>query len=374
MTIIGINAIGTRHSGAATVLLSTVAQLLNDRCISKVIVFVSPKTEINYTLKEHKKLVLREAPALTNNPILRFCWLNTSFKHRVQREKCDVVFNINNYAGQLNVPQVLFIQQSLYFSKDALRYYLSPEVERRDRVRLISERIVVPLLYAISIYNSQHIIVQTNVMKKAVNRIFTSKVKKISVVPPVIVPIEYGNKDTSPFTEMKQSNRMHWLYVGNDSPYKNLSIIRKVSEIAIERKDKWLFHFVGTAKKPIWENAITRWYPYVQADDLRSAYEYSSAVIMPSLSETVGLPMIEALFAGRPVVAADLEYAHEICGSYARYFNPNSVEDLYGTLKSLSKSDINQVKLSKKAVSERFSERNYSILAKILTEQLPIRR
>jgi glycosyltransferase involved in cell wall biosynthesis len=95
---------------------------------------------------------------------------------------------------------------------------------------------------------------------------------------------------------------------------------------------------------------------------------------MPSLSETVGLPMIEALFAGRPVVAADLEYAHEICGSYARYFNPNSVEDLYGTLKSLSKSDINQVKLSKKAVSERFSERNYSILAKILTEQLPIRR
>ena len=56
---------------------------------------------------------------------------------------------------------------------------------------------------------------------------------------------------------------------------------------------------------------------------------------MPSLVETVGLPMLEAMSAGVPVVAADRDYAHDLCGDAALYFDPLDHTALAQTLQSL---------------------------------------
>src|SRR3989442_11549023 len=44
---------------------------------------------------------------------------------------------------------------------------------------------------------------------------------------------------------------------------------------------------------------------------LREAYELATLVVLPSLAETVGLPMPEAMSVGTPVLAADRAYAHD---------------------------------------------------------------
>jgi len=49
-------------------------------------------------------------------------------------------------------------------------------------------------------------------------------------------------------------------------------------------------------------------------------------LVMPSLAETVGLPMLEACAIGCPVLAADLPYAREICGEAASFFRANNVK------------------------------------------------
>ena len=51
-------------------------------------------------------------------------------------------------------------------------------------------------------------------------------------------------------------------------------------------------------------------------------------MIFPSLCETLGLPLQEAMSAGLPVLAADLPYAREVCGDYASYFNPRDVDSI----------------------------------------------
>jgi len=52
--------------------------------------------------------------------------------------------------------------------------------------------------------------------------------------------------------------------------------------------------------------------------------------VFPSLLETWGLPISEAKEYAKPIILADLPYAHETLGSYncARFFNPYSVTDL----------------------------------------------
>jgi glycosyltransferase involved in cell wall biosynthesis len=71
---------------------------------------------------------------------------------------------------------------------------------------------------------------------------------------------------------------------------------------------------------------------FVPDSALREAYQLASALVMPSLHETVGLPMLEAMDAGTPVLAADRAYAHDVCEDAALFFDPLDARDLAGAL------------------------------------------
>jgi len=48
----------------------------------------------------------------------------------------------------------------------------------------------------------------------------------------------------------------------------------------------------------------------LKTGSLRRVYELATVLVQPSLTETVGLPMLEAMSVGTPVLAADRPYAH----------------------------------------------------------------
>ncbi|WP_342071788.1 glycosyltransferase [Yoonia algicola] len=58
--------------------------------------------------------------------------------------------------------------------------------------------------------------------------------------------------------------------------------------------------------------------------DVMSYYEQSDALVFLSKAESYGLPLIEAIWLGKPIVCPDLPYAHTICGDGAIYFDPDS--------------------------------------------------
>lgn len=61
----------------------------------------------------------------------------------------------------------------------------------------------------------------------------------------------------------------------------------------------------------------------------------SDVMVFPSLAETFGFPLVEAMAAGVPVVAADTEIHREICGDAALYFEPMNPDMLVEHLKEL---------------------------------------
>ncbi|MBO1325142.1 glycosyltransferase family 4 protein [Acetobacter sp. TBRC 12305] len=56
--------------------------------------------------------------------------------------------------------------------------------------------------------------------------------------------------------------------------------------------------------------------------ELRALYEAAACFVFPSLYEGFGLPPLEAMACGCPVVAADIAVLHEICGTAALYADP----------------------------------------------------
>lgn len=67
---------------------------------------------------------------------------------------------------------------------------------------------------------------------------------------------------------------------------------------------------------------------YVSEAQLKWLYENASAYVLPSLSEGFGLPGLEAMAHGCPVVSSDATCLPEIYGDAAEYFNPKSVEGM----------------------------------------------
>ena len=58
------------------------------------------------------------------------------------------------------------------------------------------------------------------------------------------------------------------------------------------------------------------------AEQVRAAFVASSALFLPTLVESYGLPYLEALALRRPILTSDRDFARWICGDLALYFDP----------------------------------------------------
>ncbi|MEA3208868.1 MAG: hypothetical protein QOE70_1925 [Chthoniobacter sp.] len=74
---------------------------------------------------------------------------------------------------------------------------------------------------------------------------------------------------------------------------------------------------------------------YAQDAVLRREYAECSALIYPSLAEGFGLPPLEAMSAGCPVICADIPVLRETCGEAAWYIDPHDPGDLVRLLEKL---------------------------------------
>jgi glycosyltransferase involved in cell wall biosynthesis len=74
---------------------------------------------------------------------------------------------------------------------------------------------------------------------------------------------------------------------------------------------------------------------YVPTEDLPALYSLASALAYTSLYEGFGLPIVEALACGAPVVAADRPWAREVCGEAALFVEPTDENELAEALLAL---------------------------------------
>jgi glycosyltransferase involved in cell wall biosynthesis len=62
--------------------------------------------------------------------------------------------------------------------------------------------------------------------------------------------------------------------------------------------------------------------------EMRAEYETVDALLFPSLEESYGLPIVEAISIGIPVICADRPYSRALCGKSAIYFDPTDTASL----------------------------------------------
>ena len=130
------------------------------------------------------------------------------------------------------------------------------------------------------------------------------------------------------------------LAVGSIEPRKNLDRLLQAIGLLRSRadmRDIALVHSGPEGWRPehVWQraqdlglNGATRFLGYTPAPDLQVLYGLARAFVYPSLWEAFGLPVIEAMACGCPVVTSGLSSLPEIAGDAALFVDPLSVEDI----------------------------------------------
>lgn len=80
-------------------------------------------------------------------------------------------------------------------------------------------------------------------------------------------------------------------------------------------------------------------------------YQGAKAMIYPSLYEGFGLPILEAMASGTPVICSNSSSMPEVGGSAVEYINPKSDESLFNALQKLEEGKLDLHKMSKEGLA-----------------------
>lgn len=136
------------------------------------------------------------------------------------------------------------------------------------------------------------------------------------------------------------------LYVGNRRGYKNFSTLLQAYGSSPILQDFDLIAFGGPPLTPgelkeIRQLGITDRVRYESGSDqaLASCYREATAFVFPSMYEGFGLPPLEAMSHGCPVVCSDAGSIPEVVGDAGAYFDPNNPEELRTALERVATTE-----------------------------------
>ena len=158
------------------------------------------------------------------------------------------------------------------------------------------------------------------------------------------------------------------LYVGNLEPRKNLTRLVHAFRMAKRRagfphalvlagQKAWLYGEIEKAIEEAREDVEIVTAGYIPAEELPALYSAADLFLYPSLYEGFGLPVLEAMACGAPVITSNTSSLPEVAGDAGRLVDPFSVEAMAAAIAEVLTDDALRREMAEKGKEQakRFS-------------------
>jgi len=349
---IGIDARLYRSSiaGIGRYSQNLIKNLLEIDSDNQYILFMTPEDEEEF---RNLKLEIRNSNFVTKIVDIPHYSLveQTKFPKIIEQEKIDLMHFLNfNYPVSYKGKFIVTIHD--------LTLFFYPGRSKKSLIYKIGYKYIMGR----ACKNAAEIIAVSEATKKDIMRVFKTPSKKIKVV--------YEAADdkifTKPSPEVIDSLKKRYaigdkpvvLYVGQWRPHKNLlglinafNIVKEKTPVKlaiIGKVDPAYLEVISAIDKAVTLGDIIM--PgFVTEEELSCWYKIASVFVFPSFYEGFGLPGLEAMMAGTPVISSDRTSLPEIYKDGAIYFNPFKIKDMADKIKEVIIDERLRLELVEKA-------------------------
>ncbi|MCS7092869.1 MAG: glycosyltransferase family 4 protein [Patescibacteria group bacterium] len=249
-----------------------------------------------------------------------------------RKKELDVFFSPAHYLPRfLSFPSVVTIHDLsfIFYPKDflikdliQLRHWTSYSVRKATKVIAVSQT-----------------------TKKDLLRVYRLPEKKIQVIYNGFEKRPNGKSEELILKDRRRRLRPFLLYVGTLQPRKNLSALilafEKLKylypefELIIAGKKGWLYHKIFTLVSQLGLEKDVYFTDYISDNQLIYLYKNAFCFVLPSFYEGFGIPILEAMSYGCPVIASFSSSLPEVGADACLYFDPTNPLSLFEKIKSL---------------------------------------
>lgn len=206
-----------------------------------------------------------------------------------------------------------------------------------------------------SIKRSDRIVTISENSKKDLIDFLGIRENKIEIIPPAVNQEQYSNcfsNKQKGFIKQKYGlPDQYVLYMGTLEPRKNIERLIKsfydlqsqITEpdlyLVIAGKKGWQYETIFQLVKELDLIKQVIFTGYVEENDKALVYQMAKVFIFPSLYEGFGMPILEAMAAGVPVVTSNVSSMPEVAGDAALLVNPIETAELVNALKIMLKNE-----------------------------------
>tara|TARA_R110002074_G_scaffold364915_1_gene538507 strand:- start:19830 stop:21017 length:1188 start_codon:yes stop_codon:yes gene_type:complete len=303
---------------------------------------------------------LTEAATSTSSRSIKDMW---ALRQAVKKSKVDIMFFPAVYSW---FPTPFSVPVVVTFHDAIAEHY--PELIFPDW----KGKFLWNLKVLLARWHGKRFLTVSNAAKDEIARYIGIPSQKIDVISEAPDPHFTPIVDAALLQQARKNNGLRndvrlLLYVGGLAPHKNLLGLLKGFSIALNNSERQDTHLVligdlegagfhshyGELCVAIKEDAALRdrvhFTGYISDDDLVALYSDALAVVMPSFSEGFGLPAIEAMACGTPVLSSTSGSLPEVVGDAGLYFDPHKPTEIADVIKRFSMDKNLQNELREKA-------------------------
>jgi glycosyltransferase involved in cell wall biosynthesis len=261
----------------------------------------------------------------TENRLARIAWEQVAWPWLAARNQIDLLHSmafVTPWLSRRPAVVTVFDLSFMHFPEAfpaAQRWYLTSQTAR-------------------SVRRARRVIAISESGRQDVHRFFDVPLTRIDVVYPGVDAVyrPLPPEEIAAFRQRQDLADRFVLHVGTLQPRKNiLALIDAFAQAAspdvmlvLVGGKGWLFEEIFSRVQALGLQDRVRFTGYVPDEDLPLWYNAASVLAFPSLYEGFGMPVVEAMACGTPVVTADSSSLPEAVGEAGLLFDPQNVAEL----------------------------------------------